>query len=330
MSEAERKIFFIFPGQGSQYCGMGSDLVEEFESAREIFGRASEVVGYDMAELCFNDPDGQLDLTRYTQPALVTHQMACLASFRSLAGEDRAIVPVLSAGHSLGEYTALVTGGALSFENALVLVKHRGELMSELGEGGMLATTLDLPSAAALAADHYCAIGGCNLPEQTVIAGEDDDLEALREDLTTAFPRKRGLRLRTEGAFHTYLMVNAARRFRSILADAEFGTLEVDVLSNYTGEVHEPDAEAIRSRLFFQLFNPVRWLGCMNTALDRGVDTIVEFGGGIGEGKGPEDRRANLENIVKKTLKIRKHEATYLPAINSSGIYRAAEKLSSN
>ncbi len=306
---------------------MGSDLVEEFESARIIFDRASDVVGYDMAELCFSDPDQQLDLTRSTQPALVTQQMACLVSLRSLAGEKRTIVPALSAGHSLGEYTALVAGGALSLENALMLVKHRGELMSELGEGGMLATTLDLPTAAVLAADHYCAIAGCNLPEQTVIAGEDGDLDALAEDLTARFPRKRAFRLRTDGAFHTYLMVSAARRFRSILADAEFGELKLQVLSNYTGDVHESDAEAIRSRLFFQLFNPVRWLGCMNTALDRGVDTIVEFGGGIGKDEGPENKRANLENIVKKTLKIREHEATYLPAINVAGIHYAAEQL---
>lgn len=309
---------------------MGSDLVEEFESAREIFGRASEVVGYDMAKLCFADPDEQLDLTRYTQPALITHQMACLASLQSLSGEDQAIVPVLLAGHSLGEYTALAIGGALSFEDAVRLVQHRGELMSELGQGSMLATTLDLPSAAALAAKHYCAIGGCNLPEQTVIAGEDGDLDALTEDLAARFPRKRGFRLPTEGAFHTYLMVNAARRFRGILADAEFGTLVVDVLSNYTGDVHEPNADAIRSRLFFQLFNPVRWLGCMNTALDQGVDTIVEFGGGIGKGEGPEEKRANLENIVKKTLKIREYEAVYLPAINAAGIHLAAEQLFQN
>lgn len=309
---------------------MGSDLVEEFESAREIFGRASEVVGYDMAKLCFADPDEQLDLTRYTQPALITHQMACLASFQSLGGEDQAIVPVLLAGHSLGEYTALAIGGALSFEDAVRLVQHRGELMSELGQGSMLATTLDLPSAAALAAKHYCAIGGCNLPEQTVIAGEDGDLDALTEDLAARFPRKRGFRLPTEGAFHTYLMVNAARRFRGILADAEFGTLAVDVLSNYTGDVHEPNVDAIRSRLFFQLFNPVRWLGCMNTALDQGVDTIVEFGGGIGKGEGPEEKRANLENIVKKTLKIREYEAVYLPAINAAGIHLAAEQLFQN
>ncbi len=306
---------------------MGSDLVEEFESAKEIFGRANEVVGYDMAELCFSDPDDQLDQTRYTQPALVTHQMACLASFRDLVGEDRTVVPLLTAGHSLGEYTALVAGGALSFEDALSLVKHRGELMSKFGEGSMLATTLDLPSAEALAAKYYCAIGGCNLPEQTVVAGGDSDLDALTEDLAANFPRKRAFRLRTGGAFHTYYMVEAARRFRKMLAEVDFGALEVDVLSNYTGVAHEPEAEAIRSRLFFQLFNPVRWFGCMMTALDRDLDTIVEFGGGIGKGEGPAEKRPNLETIVKKTLKSREQTVTYLAAINTAGIHDAAESL---
>lgn len=327
MSEAKRTIFFIFPGQGSQYRGMGSDLVQEFDSAKEVYSRASEVVGYDMAALCFEDADEKLGLTRYTQSALVTHQMACLTAFRSLVGENEAVAPSLAAGHSLGEYTALVTAGALSFEDALMLVKHRGELMSEYGEGSMLATTLDLPAAEALAAKYYCGIGGCNLPEQTVIAGEDQDLDALTEDMTTNYPRKRAFRLRTEGAFHTYLMVEAARRFRHVLANAQFRDLELDVLSNFTGQTHEADADAIRSRLFFQLFSPVRWFGCMTTALGQGVDTIVEFGGGIGKGEGPEHKRPNLETMVKKTLKTQGHEATYLGANNVSGIYLAAEEL---
>lgn len=305
---------------------MGADLVAEFDAAREIYGRASDAVGYDMAALCFEDAEDKLDLTRYTQAALVTHQMACLESFRSLVGEDTEVVPSLAAGHSLGEYSALVTGGALSFEDALMLVKHRGELMSEHGEGSMLATTLDLPTAEELAAKYYCAIGGCNLPEQTVIAGEDRDLDALTEDMSANYPRKRAFRLKTEGAFHTYLMVEAARRFRDILANAEFRGLDLDVLSNFTGTAHEADGDAIRSRLFFQLFSPVRWFSCMTTALDRGVDTIVEFGGGIGKGEGPEDKRPNLESMVKKTLKTQGHEASYLGAINVSGIHLAAEE----
>ena len=153
------------------------------------------------------------------------------------------------------------------------------------------------------------------------------DFKHLRDSPAQIRERFEKLGWRRVVAFQTRNPMHRAHQELTFRAARE---MEVDVLSNYTGEVHEPDAEAIRSRLFFQLFNPVRWLGCMNTALDRGVDTIVEFGGGIGEGEGPADRRANLENIVKKTLKIRKHEATYLPAINSAGIYRAAEKLSTN
>ncbi len=330
MSDAARKIFFIFPGQGSQYRGMGADLVDEFDAAREIFDRASEVAGYDMARVCFDDPDEQLDLTHFTQPALVTHQMACLEAFRSLVGDDRTIVPALTAGHSLGEYTALVAGGALSFEDAFKLVKHRGELMNEYGEGSMLATTLDLPTASELAAKYYCAIGGRNLPDQTVIAGRDSDLDAVEADMKANHPRKRAFRLKTGGAFHSYLMVDAAQRFREILAEVEFGNLDVDVLSNYTGDLHESDAEGIRSRLFFQLFNPVLWYDCMTTALDLGPDTIVEFGGGIGKGEGAAEKRPNLETIVKKSLRTTGREASYLAAINVTTIREAAESLLAN
>jgi len=325
---ASNKVFLIFPGQGSQYRGMGSDLVEEFDTARDIFARASEVVGYDMAELCFRDPSEQLDLTRYTQPALLTQEVACLSAFVSQAGAD--FKPVLTAGHSLGEYTALVAAGALEFEAALALVAQRGRLMSEHGRGSMLATTLDLQAATILADKHYCGIGGCNLPEQTVIAGEDRDLDALTEDLARTHPGKRAMRLNTEGAFHTYLMIHAAQEFRETLNSTQFNGLKVDVLSNYTGKLHVDEAEAIRSRLFFQLFNPVRWVACMNSAIEAGIDTIVELGGGIGRGEGPEQKRANLESIVKKTLKWRFHEAQYLPAINVAGIRAAAQALSAH
>jgi [acyl-carrier-protein] S-malonyltransferase len=320
---ADSKTLYIFPGQGSQYVGMGSDLVADFAVAADIYDSASEIVGYDMRRLSFEDPDGNLDKTRYTQPALLTHEYACLESYRSLAGDGAKAM--LVAGHSLGEYSALVAAGALSFESALKLVVMRGRLMSELGRGSMLATTLDLQTGRALADKHYCGIGGCNLPQQTVIAGDDADLDRLTEDLLASYPGKRAVRLKTEGAFHTYLMVGAAERFRPELEAATFDTLAVSALSNYTGKPHEPEAEAIRSRLFFQLFNPVRWVGCMNSAIDAGIDAVIEFGGGIGKGDGPEKKRPNLESIVKKTLIWREYEARYAAAINSSSIRAAAD-----
>jgi [acyl-carrier-protein] S-malonyltransferase len=322
---SERKILLIFPGQGSQYPGMGADLVEAFPAARDVYERASDVLRYDLEELSFRDPRDELKQTRFTQPALLTHEVACLEAFRSVVGDGAR--PALAAGHSLGEYTALVAAGALRFEDALALVAKRGELMGTLGRGGMVATTLDFASAAALAERHFCGIGGCNLPDQTVIAGEDNDLEALIEDMAARFPSKRAIRLNTEGAFHTYLMVNAALEFRPVLERTPFAAPRLGVLANYTGDLHDPESSAIRSRLFFQLFNPVRWFACLNTALDRGIDTIVELGGGIGKGEGPAEKRPNLEGMVKKSLKSREHPAQYLPAINSAGIRAAGQQL---
>ena len=319
-----RRIFFIFPGQGSQYRGMGSDLVEEFDRAGEVFVRASEVAGYDMAELCFEDPQQRLDRTRYTQPAVLTHEVACLEALQSLVPDIR---PAMTAGHSLGEYAALIVGGALSFEDALRLVIRRAELMSEFGQGGMLATALDLGSARALADRHFCGIGGCNLPEQTVVAGAGRDLDRLTADMAANFPRKRALRLKTEGAFHTYLMVDAARRYREDLEAASFEPLSTDVFANYTGELHESDENAIRSRLFFQLFHPVRWRACMEAALAAGFDTVVELGGGIGRGDGPAGKRPNLESVVRRTLRAQGSGAEYFGAINAAGILAAARGL---
>jgi [acyl-carrier-protein] S-malonyltransferase len=302
---------------------MGSDLVGEFPVAKDIYARASAVVGYDMAELSFRDPCEDLNRTRFTQPALLTHEVACLEAFRALVGER--VRPLLGAGHSLGEYSALVMGGALTFENALKLVSRRGALMSELGRGGMVATTLDLPSALALADKYFCGIGAHNMADQVVIAGESADLDRLTAEMEAA--KKRAVRLNTEGAFHTYLMVAAAQQFRQVLDATEFASVVTDVVSNYTGKLHTSSPEAIRSRLFFQLFNPVQWVACMNTAIDAGIDAVIEFGGGIGKGEGPDGKRPNLETIVKKSLKSREHQAQYLPAINAATIRATAAQL---
>jgi [acyl-carrier-protein] S-malonyltransferase len=320
---AASKVLYVFPGQGSQYRGMGSDLVEEFPVASELYARASQAVGYDLRELSFRDPSEQLNLTRYTQPALLTHEVACLEAFRSLVG-DR-VQPVLGAGHSLGEYSALVMAGALTFESAVKLVGKRGELMSELGRGGMLATTLDLPTASALADKYFCGIAAHNMPDQTVVAGESADLDRLVAELERA--KKRAVRLNTEGAFHSFLMVAAAQQFRRVLEQTEFSGVKTPVLSNYTAKLHESSPEAIRARLFFQLFSPVQWVGCMGAAMDAGFDTVIEFGGGVGKGEGPADKRPNLESIVKKSLKWREHQAQYLPAINAVSIRATAQQL---
>ena len=307
---------FVFPGQGSQYAGMGSDLCAEFPTAARIYEEANEVLGFDITSLSHNGPEEELGLTRNTQPALLTHQIACFEVFRELTGGS--IEAGLAAGHSLGEYTALVAAGVLSFADGLRLVRRRGELMGEHGEGGMLALGLTVEQAGPLADRFYCQVASCNLPLQTVVGGTESDLDALEAALPELFPRKRATRLKTEGAFHTYLMVTAAREFRAVLDSVEFGTAQFAVLSNYTGVAHEAEPDSIRTRLFFQLFNPVDWVGCMKSAAAAGVTRFIEFGGGIGSGEGPDAKKPNLQSIINKNLRALEHEADYAAAINSA------------
>jgi len=312
------RVLFVFPGQGSQYRGMGSDLHARFASARQVYDLASDILGYDLAALSFKDPDQELDLTRFTQPALMAHHMACLAAYRECVSTP--FTPYATAGHSLGEYSALVAAGALDFEHGLKLVQDRGNLMGSLGSGEMLALPLEAEQAQPLADEFYCGIGGLNLPAQTVVGGASADLDAMAAAIATRFPKVRPVRLKTEGAFHTYYMVEAARQFRPILAAAPMSAPKVKVLSNYLGDYHQDNTESIKSRLFFQLFHPVNWLGCLKKAFADGVDIVVEFGGGIGKGESPEAKRPNLESIVRRAARQGQHEVRYYPAINAATI----------
>ena len=311
---SDQNIMFVFPGQGSQYAGMGSDLCAEFPTAAKIYAEANDILGFDLTAMSHNGPEEELGLTRNTQPALLTHQIACFEVFKELTGNS--VQAGLTAGHSLGEYTALVAAGVISFADGLRLVRKRGELMGEHGEGGMVALGLTVEDAGPLADRFYCQVASCNLPLQTVVGGTDADLDALEAALPELFPRKRATRLKTEGAFHTYLMVTAAREFRTALDAVEFGPAAFSVLSNYTGVAHEESPDSIRTRLFFQLFNPVNWVGCMQSAAEAGVTKFIEFGGGIGSGETPAEKKPNLQSIINKNLRTLEHEADYAPAIN--------------
>jgi len=320
---SEQRILFVFPGQGSQYVGMGSDLCQQHAIARRVYEQASHVLGYDIAKLCFNDPNDQLNLTKFTQPALLTHSFACLEVFRSLT-ENR-LTPVIAAGHSLGEYSALVAANALSFEDALKLVQKRGELMGAHGEGEMTAFPLEVETIRPLAERFHCAVAGNNLPQQTVVGGRSEDLEMLEKAVLEQFKRKRPFRLKTEGAFHTYYMVKAAQLYRKVLESAEFVPSDVKVMSNFSGACHDADPASIRAGLFFQLFHPVLWFSNMQQAFADGVDLIVEFGGGIGPGSGPESKRPNLEGMIKKALRSSDLDAQYLSVINQQSLGNAVD-----
>ncbi len=325
MPDYEQHILYVFPGQGSQYAGMGSDLHEEFEVARQVYAQAGDVLGYDIEELSFADPEDKLNLTRFTQPALLTHSVACLEIFRELT-DDR-LKPAITAGHSLGEYTALVAAGVLSFESALKLVQKRGELMGTHGEGEMSAFPLDLDTIRPIAERFNCAVAGCNLPEQTVVGGRSEDLEQLENEVREQFARKRPVRLKTEGAFHTFYMDKAAELFRPVLEDAQFGSAAARVLSNYTGGYHEDDAAKIREGLYYQLFNPVLWHANLLTAFGDGARLIIEFGGGIGAAASPDGKRPNLEGMIKKAKMAAEYEADYLPAITAPSLKKTAKSI---
>ncbi|NNK37925.1 MAG: ACP S-malonyltransferase [Xanthomonadales bacterium] len=324
MPDTQSNTLFVFPGQGSQYVGMGQDLCREYAAARAIYEKASEVLGFDLADVCFNGPEEELKLTRFTQPALLAHSIACLEVFRDRT--DGRLAPDMAGGHSLGEYSALVAAESLTFETAMHLVQKRGELMGAHGTGEMTAFPLDIDTVRPVAEHFYCAVAGCNLPDQTVIGGLPEDLERVEAHIAEHFPRKRAVRLKTEGAFHTHYMVTAAQQFRAVLENARFEPPGIRVLSNFTGAFHDPEPDAIRARLFFQLFNPVLWHAGLLAALDEGVGTIFEFGGGIGPGE-PDAKRPNLEGMMKKAMRGTDYEVQYFPVINHQTLSSTADTL---
>ena len=305
--------------------GMGSDLIRDFPIARQRYEQANDIVGYDLLKLCLDGPEDNLKLTRHTQPALLTHSLICLEIFHELT--EHRIKPVLTAGHSLGEYCALVAAGALDFETALRLVQKRGECMGTYGEGEMLAFPLHLDNVKHLAEKHFCAVAACNLPDQTVVGGRGEDLDRLTADAASHFPKKRPTRLKTEGAFHTFYMIAAALHFRPTLDVAAMTAPAVRVLSNYSGTHHEPDPAAIKTRLFFRLFHPVNWIGNLETAFHEDLTTIIEFGGGLGTGPMPEDKRPNLESMIKKAQRGSDFSIHYHAAINTPTLRETAEAL---
>ena len=311
---ADKTILFAFPGQGAQYPGIGKDLYDAYDSVKRIYEEASDTLDYDMAQLSFFDPENKINLTRYTQPVLLTHHVACLRLLNEMS--NNTVIPKVAAGHSLGEYSALLSAGSIDFRQALSLVSERGKLMGDLGQGEMEALTLEYDEARALADEFYCGVAALNLTDQTVVGGLADDLQALADAMKERFPRKRSTRLKTEGAFHTYYMVEAAICFRAILDANTFSPPEIMVCSNYSGGFHDSSASSIRSRLFMQLFNPVHWVSNLNRAVDQGVNLIIEFGGGIGKGDTAAEKRPNLEGIVKKTFRRHESPPEHLAVIN--------------
>ena len=275
-------VAWLFPGQGAQKVGMGRDLFEAFSEARAVFETADEALGRPLSTLIFEGPEDELRQTRNTQPAILVTSLATLAAAQAQGHPLTAAPPAFLAGHSLGEYSALVAAEALTAAEAVRLVQTRGELMQRAGEErpGTLAAVLGLSLAdvKSLCDESGAELCNINSDSQLVIGGTP---EAVAAASTLAEERgaRRVVALNVSGAFHSSLMAPAAEGMRETLREAEIGDPRLPVIANVSVEPLR-DAEAVRSELGEQVRNPVRWSETVQRLVAEGADSFVEIGPG--------------------------------------------------
>ncbi|MEK2457828.1 ACP S-malonyltransferase [Tetragenococcus halophilus] len=273
------KTAFLFSGQGDQYPGMGKDLYDQYEIVQKTFEQASNVLNYDMAELCFTENE-QLDLTEYTQPAILTVSVAFLRLLK-----EKGIQPDAAAGLSLGEYSALVASQALSFETAVDLVARRGKYMAEAAPSGVgkMVAVINMPAdtieKACQQASEYGIISPANYntPKQIVIGGEEKAVDYALDLLSQAGAR-RMIPLNVSGPFHTKLLEPASKQLKEVLKETTFNEMQIPVVSNTTAKVMKQDE--IKHLLELQVKSPVRFYESVATLKELGIERIIEVGPG--------------------------------------------------
>lgn len=286
---------FVFPGQGAQFVGMGKDLYENNPVAKEMFDKANEILGFNITDLMFNGTDEDLRQTKVTQPAIFLHSVILAKTM----GDD--FNPDMVAGHSLGEFSALVAAGALSFEDGLRLVSARAQAMQKACEKtpSTMAAVLALPDArveelCASVTEGVVVPANYNCPGQIVISGSIEGVDAACAKMLEA-GAKRALKLKVGGAFHSPLMEPARAELADAIAHTDFHAPKCPVYQNVNAEP-QTDPETIKKNLIAQLTAPVRWTQTIQNMIAAGADTFVEVGPG-----------AVLQGLVKKISSWRPH-----------------------
>lgn len=307
------KKAFVFPGQGAQKVGMVKDLYDAYPVVKQLFEEADDALGFSLTKLCFEGPDEELMKIYNTQPAILTASTACC---RVLAQEG--LTPDIAAGHSLGEYSALVAAGALTFADAVRTVRLRGQFMQEavpLGEGGMAAILGLAEDKIKDICAQISAQGGTvqavnfNCPGQIVIAGSTKAVEEAAAAMKEA-GAKRAILLHVSAPFHSTLMEPAAKRLAEVLDDITISDAKIPVVANVNGQI-ETSAADIKANLVKQAASPVLWIDCTKTMQAFGAETFVEVGPGktlCGFNR-KIDRKIHSENVedipsLQKTLEF--------------------------
>lgn len=281
----ESKIAFVFPGQGSQSIGMGKEMFDNFAEAKEAFQEADDALGFKLSELCFAGDESELQLTANTQPAILT---TSIAIFRVLKKENF-VSPNFVAGHSLGEYSALVAAGSLSLTDAVKLVRARGTYMQEAvpsGVGAMAAVIgADIDTikqacddAASAAGGQVCSPANFNSASQVVIAGNADAVDRAI-DLVKERGARKAIKLNVSAPFHCALMMPAQEKLKENLARIEFQNLEFPIVENVTAEINS-DGARVAAALEQQVSAPVKWFQSIEKLRGENVDTFIEVGAG--------------------------------------------------